>query len=98
MSQPNVTGPVLSPPAESNVAGPVLSPPAKSKADDSRYFLMVTLTMVLAFIVVASFAYMWYSHSSIATWLQAVLPVIAGLVGGVVGFYFGQQSTQGPSQ
>jgi len=97
MSQPDATGPVLSPPPDSNVAGPVLSPPAKSNVDDSRRFLMVTLTMVLAFIVVASFAYMWYSHSDVTTWLQAVLPVIAGLVGGVVGFYFGQQSTQGPS-
>lgn len=98
MSQPNEAGPVLTPAADSNVTGPVLSPPAKSKTDDSRYFLMVTLTMVLAFIVVASFAYMWYSHSSVTTWLQAVLPVIAGLVGGVVGFYFGQQSTGGTSQ
>jgi hypothetical protein len=96
MSQPNVTGPVLSPQTE-QLAAPVLSPPTKSKADDSRYFLMVTLTMVLAFIVVASFVYTWASHSSVTTWLQAVLPVIAGLVGGVVGFYFGQQSTQGPS-
>jgi hypothetical protein len=93
MTQPSASDPVLSPPAE-----PVLSPPTKSKADDSRYFLMVTLTGVLAFIVVASFAYTWYSNSSITTWLQAVLPVIAGLVGGVVGFYFGQQSTQGPPQ
>lgn len=87
MSTPSANDPVLS---------EVLSPPAKSKDDDSRKFLMYALTYVLAFIVVASFAYAWYSHYSVGTWLQAVLPVIAGLVGGVVGFYFGakQASSQ----
>lgn len=84
MSQPDVIG------------EPVLSPAESTATNDSRKFLMYALTLVLAFIVVASFAYTWYSDSSITTWLQAVLPVIAGLVGGVVGFYFGEQSQPGP--
>jgi len=85
--------------SQSSVTGPLLGEPTGSKAtNDSRRFLVYILTSVLAFIVVASFAYTWYSHSSVTTWLQAVLPVVAGLVGGVVGFYFGQQSQQPPSQ
>jgi len=84
MSQPpDLTGP------------PVLSEVQSTTTNDSRRFLVYILTSVLAFIVVASFVYTWYSHSNVTTWVQAVLPVVAGLVGGVVGFYFGQQSQQG---
>jgi uncharacterized protein HemX len=84
--------------SQSSGPGPLFSAAESTATNDSRQFLMRTLTFVLAFIVVASFAYTWYSGSNVATWLQAVLPVVAGLVGGVVGFYFGQQSQQGSQQ
>lgn len=51
---------------------------------------MSILALVLAFVVIGSFAYAVSAKTNVMTWLQVVLPVVSGLVGAAGGFYFGQ--------
>jgi hypothetical protein len=53
---------------------------------------MTVLALILAFVVVGSFAFAMSTTTNVMTWLQVVLPVVSGLVGAAGGFYFGQQS------
>jgi hypothetical protein len=91
MSAPTIAANAPAPP---DVSGPVLAPAVPTPTDSARRWLMTALALTLAFVVVGSFAYSIYSSANVMTWLQAVLPVVSGLVGAAGGFYFGQQSAQ----
>ncbi len=93
---PDVSGPVLAPavsiPGLPDVSGPVLAPAVSTPTDSARRWLMTVLALILAFVVVGSFAFAMSTTTNVMTWLQVVLPVVSGLVGAAGGFYFGQQS------
>jgi hypothetical protein len=70
------------PQTRSDVTGPILAPPQPTPTDSARRWLMSVLAAILAFVVAGSFGYAVYAGANVMSWLQVILPVVSGLVGG----------------
>ena len=74
--------------------GPPTSVKYATPTDRARFWLMLCLVGIFAFVIVGSYIYDWHTRTPSTTWLEPVLPVVAGLVGAAGGFYFGEHQNK----
>jgi hypothetical protein len=64
------------------------------RQEDARRWIALTIVLLLAFIVVASFASLWLRGSTpvddIVKVISAIIGPVIGIVGAVTGFYFSE--------
>jgi hypothetical protein len=80
------------PPGPIQPVTPPLGEVQPTPNDKARLWLMIILAGTFASTVLGSLMWAAIAGMSLSSWLNPVLPAITGLVGGAVGFYFGQQS------